>query len=224
MEHFRLEAEITLSVRAFCRLSPVASRTAILCLAALAGPGCAALHQTVLHEVTWEPPAFHEVSRNSQGLALRVEDFEGERWVVVSEQFECVEEALVRGVEVEDRKPKDWVLAAGALLGGVGTSAGLGLLGSALTSGLISEARNGQQSGVSQAVGVGVGIAGALGQLLLTQKIIEGLNSIRYHRERPVTQELGRKVSCSEKVLQRLRLAEPESPPAALHQSSAPRT
>lgn len=186
-------------------------RPVLLCLLA-AGSGCAGLNHTVRHEVTWEPPVYFEVARESAGFALRFEQLpDGEAWVSIVEQFECIEEATVRGVEVEERKPKDWVLGVGAVTTGVVTSAAIGLLGGAITSGLVNDARTGQQSAAGQAVGLGVGIAGTVGQLLAAQKIIQGLNAIRFVRERPLTQELGRKVPCAEGVQQRLRLVEPDA-------------
>jgi hypothetical protein len=189
----------------------VTSRLATLCLTVILGPGCAALNQTVLHEVTWQPPVFLEVSRQSTGLSLRVEDAdpEGVRWVVATERFECIEEATQLGLEVEERKPRDWVLGAGAVLGGGASAAAIGLLGGVLTSSATSQTRTGQQSGGGQIVGVAIGVAGAFGQLLAYQKIIEGLNSIRFQRQRPLRQELGRKLPCAEQVLWRARLAEP---------------
>jgi hypothetical protein len=174
-----------------------------------AGSGCAGLNRTVRHDVAWEPPVYFEVARESAGLSLRVEQGAGgERWVSVVEQFQCIEEATQRGFEVEERKPKDWVLGFGAVATGLATSTAIGLLGGAITGGIVNDSRNGQQNAAGQAVGLGVGIAGTFGQLLASQKIIEGLNAIRFTRERPLTQELGRKVPCAEQVLQRLRLVE----------------
>lgn len=203
----------------------VSNRAALLSITLVSSAGCAALNQTVLHEVSWEPAAFFEVSRRGAGLSLRIVEKGGERWVVVHEQLACVEEATQRGVEVEERKPKDWVLGMGAVLGGSATAAAIGLTGGALTSAATQQTRTGQQTGASQVVGLALGVAGALGQLFAYQKIIEGLNAIRFRRERPLTQELGREVPCGEEERWRAPLAEPPPGPprAASQQAAAPR-
>jgi hypothetical protein len=180
----------------------VTFRGAIVCTAlGLGSSGCAAFQQTVRHEVSWQPAVYSEVSRSTGNVELIFEQIDGQRWVTAVEHASCIEEATQTGVEVEERKPKDWVLGAGAFLGGGATAAGIGLLGGALTSGLTQEARTGQQSVAGQVVGTALGIAGTVAQLLLAKKIIEGLNAIRFERERPVRQELGREVPCEDTVL-----------------------
>jgi hypothetical protein len=191
------------------RIVPFVSfRGAIVCTAlGLGSSGCALLEQTVRHEVSWQPAVFSEVSRAPGGVELLYEQVDGQQWVTAIEHSSCIEEATQTGVEVEERKPKDWVLTATAFLGGGATAAGIGLLGGALTSGLTNEARTGQQSVAGQVVGTAVGIAGTVAQLLLYKKIVEGLNAIHQERTRPVRQELGRQVPCDVKVLFRLRVA-----------------
>lgn len=164
--------------------------------------GCAGLNQTVVHEVSWEPAVYLEASRARTGLFLQVEEVEGKRLLSVVERWECVEEATQRGVEVEERKPKDWVLGVGTVLAGAATATGIGLLGGALTSQAVGETREGGQSGTGQIVGTAIGIAGAFGQLLAYKKISQWLSEIRFRRERPVRQEVGRKVVCDQRPAQ----------------------
>jgi hypothetical protein len=188
---------------------PVSFRRVIVCVAlGLCCPGCALLEQTVRHDVSWQPAVFSEVSRESDGVELRYETKDGQRWVTAIEHASCIEEATQTGVEVEERKPKDWVLTAGAFLGGGATAAGIAVLGGALTSGLTAEARTGQQSAAGQVVGTAIGIAGTVAQLLLYKQIVQGLNTIHHESQRPVRQELGQKVPCDDVILFRARVAD----------------
>lgn len=203
----------------------VARHAVLLSLTLASGAGCAALNQTVLHEVSWEPAAYFEVARRPSGLALSVVEVGPERWVMVREQWACVEEASQRGVEVEERKPRDWVLGVGAVLGGSASAAAIGLTGGALTSAATQQTQTGQQTGAAQVVGLVTGLAGALGQVFAYGKIREGLNAIRFRRERPLTREVGRESPCGEEERWRAPLAEPpsEGPRAALQHSPPPR-
>jgi hypothetical protein len=183
-------------------------RRAAVGLLAMGVSGCALLNQTVQHQVSWEPPKFDEVSRESAGVELRFEMVEGVQWVTALEQVDCIEEATQHGVEHEEKKPKDWLLAMGAFLGGGASAAAIGLLGGALAGEAVGEARNGQQSTAGQAVGTAMGLAGTVAQLLLYRQILQGLNAIRFERDLPLTQVVGRKVRCESRPLFRARVAD----------------
>ncbi|MBL8950229.1 MAG: hypothetical protein JNK82_05610 [Myxococcaceae bacterium] len=172
------------------------TRTAPVPLLLLLTPACAVFTEVVRQEQHWDEPVFSEVSRAPAGLGLVVEHTAAGTYVAVVERFDCIEEATQLGREVEDSKPQSWVLGAGAITVGVGTSAAIGYLGGEIVNNAVRQTQAGRQSVEAQLVGTSIGLVGVGSQLLLMQKVIGWLGKISSTEQRPLKRELGRKVPC----------------------------
>jgi len=205
------------------------SRTSLFLLAALATPGCAALHD-IRREQRWDAPVYVEVARVSSGLELQLEPGDAGVVLSVAERFDCIEEATQRGAETVHARPKDAVLAIAGVLAGAALAGGIAVAGGAAVDAVLDRGRDDvnrdnpdpvlrtwqqPRSTAAHVAAVGLGVAGVGTQVLLSKKIAEWLKQISYEESRPARRVLGRKVPC-DRVLKSGVLRGPRLPPEGL--------